>query len=704
MKLFYMRIYCIIILLILPFIIFFNFFHLEILDPRNVYWVMKDDWGQHALGWHAYQHGGGGRLNSHTLLAYPTGLSIIYTDSNPLFAFLFKPFVEFLPDNFQYIGLWFLLCVILQVYVGWLLLRPHTENRCLALAGTVLLSLLPTLYHRMGHDTLMAHWLILLAIWIYFNFESKYRPVLWAGLMGLCGLVHPYILVMVAIIWLADVWQGAEPGLKRGDWLGLRNVVSINLLVLLVPISTLAIAGAYSGQNAGDGGFGYYSMGLDAPFNPFWPQVSSIFKAHPVDDGQTAEGFQYLGAGVLFLLASALIIHRMEGRAHDFSFRARGLLWVMALLILLALSRRIQIYNHRLINLPLPDFVEPAFSIIRASGRLFWPVAYILVWMALRVLFASRTKWAPRIVALAVVLQVVDLSGFAAFERFRTREASELRTFAVTPDPRWSKIIQSAKQVDFYPPNVHINDRVFYEIAWRAVTNRIPVSTMYAARRDPKQDQLEDRARRAFQDGNRDPTHLYVLINRCNAPDGLQSKVRVIDGVAVLPPDAVSMDLGDAPAPTLYSMGENLYFGWKDFGSCLTHQGFSMADQEVTRSVLIDSRIGFDLSAPVNRRAVLELELQGNKNPSAISVNINDVYAGELQLTRGRNNYHIPLPSSTLGAEHIKIDISVISNRDVSKMKERFFYSLYRLRLGYSHQNEIGAPRPNEAGPGSLGV
>ena len=48
--------------------------------------------------------------------------SIIFTDSIPVFAIVFKFFSFFLPDNFQYFSLWIMLCFFLQMYCSYLLL------------------------------------------------------------------------------------------------------------------------------------------------------------------------------------------------------------------------------------------------------------------------------------------------------------------------------------------------------------------------------------------------------------------------------------------------------------------------------------------------------------------------------------------------------------------------------------------------------
>ncbi len=647
--------------LCLPFVLFGCFFHWSVLDPGNVHWLLQGDWGQHVLGWHAFQHSHApDAFNHHRLLAYPSGVSLLYTDSNPLVALVLKPFSAYLPADFQYIGPWLLLCVLLQVAVARQLLRRHLGDTWTALAGAALLSLLPTFYHRMGHDTLMAHWLILAALWIYFECPVSRRRLAWAGLLGLCGLIHPYLLFMAAVIWAADVAQDFTRLPKAPGWRPLCVIVFGHAAVLTAPIVALAVAGAFTGNSAGEDGFGTFSMGLDAPINPFWPQASTIFKAHPVDPGQAAEGFQYLGAGVLFLIGAALVVWWRERPRLPVLTRARGLIAAALLLLILALSSRIQIFGVLLLRFSVPDPLKPVFSILRASGRLFWPVAYLMVFLALRILAASRYRWAPLLIPAALVLQAIDLMDLTTFERQRTENALDRRIYVLTRDPHWQTLVARARQVDIYPPNAHVNDRLFYEIAWRSASAGIPVSTMYTARQDPRQTTIEDAARRNFQAGHIAADHLYILISRCNAPASLQSRVRVLDGVFIIPPQTVSGQVGTPVAPWLYHPGDTLSYGWNDAGACTTRDGFAMADADSSKATAANSRIELDLTAPLAMPARLDLTLGGNKHIGPVDISVNASPAGTVSLPpRGSRTYQLPVPAAAAGARHLTIAFAV---------------------------------------------
>ncbi|NCZ93351.1 MAG: hypothetical protein EBZ00_05165, partial [Actinobacteria bacterium] len=147
-----------------------------IINPTNRDWLMLGDSAQHYLGWAFFR--------STPLLQWPVGAnpklgldfasSIVFTDSIPLAAFLFKPLNVVLPETFQYLGAWIWLCFVLQAYFGFRLLQRRISDRSLCALGTVLIVLVPVVSYRLvhqgyGHIALVSHFLILAALGLYFD-------------------------------------------------------------------------------------------------------------------------------------------------------------------------------------------------------------------------------------------------------------------------------------------------------------------------------------------------------------------------------------------------------------------------------------------------------------------------------------------------------------------------------------------------------
>ncbi len=649
-----------------PVLLFLCFFNPYVIDPTRIGWLMQADWGQHVLGWNAFRHSPWSTFNHEYLLGAPVGNTIISTDSNPLFAFLFKPFRAFLPANFQYIGPWFLFCVCMHFTFAYKLIRPHAPNRWAALGGALALSALPALYYRMRHDTLMAQWLILWALHLFINVPrdeagESARTRGYAALLTVTGLVHPYLLFMVAAIWGGDVWRRLVPAAKALDRKALLDIGWRAAAVLFCAIVALGIAGSYTkGMSPGAGGFGFYSMGLDAFFNPVRPEFSAILKAWPQDGGQSFEGYQYLGFGLLLLLAAAVVLYILTPEAREaraFFVWLKPLTLPFIALLLIALSNHIQIYGYTVLRFAVPDPLKNTVAILRASGRFFWPIAYCMVMAALVVIYKCRPKIMHFVLPAILVVQVYDLAGFSQAMRDATAQAANPQVYTLTPSPLWDKLVGRATGVDFYPANVHFNDKLFYEVSWRASSTAKPVNTMYPARENIIQLANQRAGQAAFKNGEVVSDHLFVFLKQCDAPDSLQPRLRMLDGVWIIPPASAS----DIPLekPTWSPIRANVRFGWLDQGTCLLDQNWSQPEYDGVWSegpqadVTIPIKyMQFDTPKP----KALDLNIRARSHkPVTVSVLVNGKKLGDIDLTRARGEYTLHLPISVLRFETMQV-------------------------------------------------
>src|SRR3954468_24443925 len=108
--------------------------HGLVLDPRNTDWLMRGDPAAGFLGWRLFRHAPVAQLPFGANWSYGMELSssVVFSDSIPLLAFLFKPLAGWLPDAFQYFGLWILVSFVLQSVFAYKLLRRFSENRWLS--------------------------------------------------------------------------------------------------------------------------------------------------------------------------------------------------------------------------------------------------------------------------------------------------------------------------------------------------------------------------------------------------------------------------------------------------------------------------------------------------------------------------------------------------------------------------------------------
>ncbi|WP_375395360.1 DUF6311 domain-containing protein [uncultured Sphingomonas sp.] len=513
-----------ILLVLLPLGLFLAFFHPTTLQVGNAGWLIRgSDNGENALGAHAYWHdrSAGGSLKT-ILLNAPEGVPILYTDSNPLVTLAAKPFAALLPDDAQFVGLFVLLSLILQAFFAWLLLRRHAPGRVALWAGVMLLAFPPTLANRFVHANLMAHWTILAALYLFLDADRSRRLAWWAPLIAVTALIHSYLLIMVGAIWASAMLMRFVEGSRQTRLATLGQAAAILSLVAALAW-WLGI-----GDQIPAGNFGAFSMPLDALWNPGIGNFSNLLPAHEKSPGRGFEGFQYLGAGCLLLIAVAVVIavyrparegERAAGQ------RLRGLVPALVVLAILAVA-----------HMHLPPFALALLDPVRASGRLFWPIGYVLVLMAVLSVFRLSAERAALVLIAVVAIQTIDLAGMADAIRAQSREADRHQLYARTLDPRWDRLIGRSQSIAFMPGDVTHDLDVFQEIAWRAADAGRPVANVYAARTSRTTTRRLETEAAAFARGELVPGRLYVVLAGAPMPFAAKSRRLTLDGVGVVAP------------------------------------------------------------------------------------------------------------------------------------------------------------------------
>ncbi len=513
-----------VLLLLLALGFFLAFFHPATLEVGNAGWLIRDsDNGENALGAHAYWHDSAAGASLGTkLLNAPDGVPVLYTDSNPLVTLAGKPFARLMPVDAQLVGPFILFSLVLQATFAWLLLRRHAPGPIALWAGVVLLAFPPTLANRFVHANLMAHWTILAALYLYLDTERGHRLARWMPLIAVTALIHSYLLVMVGAIWASAMLVRFVEGSGRTRFVTVAQGAAVLAMVALLA-HWLGV-----GDQMWTGTFGTYAMPLDALWNPGNGNLSRLLPSPGGDPGRWSEGFQYLGAGGLLLVAAASVVARVRP-ARDgeraTGRRLRGL--VPALVVLGALAS---------IHFPLPVVAMKLLDPVRASGRLFWPVGYVLVLMAILAIFRLSAERAALALIGMVALQIVDLGGMATMIRAQSRAADEHRLYSRTPDPRWSRLVGQARSIAFLPGDVTRDLGLFQEIAWRAVDAGRPVTNVYAARTSQATLRRLHAEATAFARGELVPGRLYVLLSGAAVPVAAASRVLHLDGVTVVAP------------------------------------------------------------------------------------------------------------------------------------------------------------------------
>ena len=493
-----------------------------ILNPARVDWLLvHPDTATTYLGWEFFRQA--------PLLQWPYGAnpaygleigsSVVYSDSVPLLALALKPFSPLLPAQFQYLGVWLLACFVLQAVFAYRLLRQFVTNEWQAGLGAAFFIIAPAwLFRLFGHFALFGQWVVLAALCLYFT--PRFHPWRWIALLCAAVLIHFYLFVMAGAIWLADAWQR-------------RSARFLFPGLVLIPFVMWA-AGYFMIGAAGSAlpGFGTYRMNLMAPvdgnglFSRLIPDIPGA--------GGDFEGFNYFGLGVLLLAPLAL------WKRVAFDRRLIPLLTAGLILTLLALSNRVALGPVELFSYDVPSLLRPYTDLLRGSGRLFWPMYYlVLLAILVAVLRGFPARIAMGVCAIALAMQVADSS--RAFDRIHQQTTAAWR--APLQHPVWQDVAPRYKRVIYVlPPPQSTAYSTFLPFAAFAARHDMAVNFGYFARVDAERAIEASQALEAAVRANRlDPDSLYVFWNDplwrvASAQRGAEDLVGEIDGYRVIAP------------------------------------------------------------------------------------------------------------------------------------------------------------------------
>jgi hypothetical protein len=382
------------------------------LNPLNTNWLYLGDLSQYQIGWEFFRNDSWKLpLGYNPNYGLELGNSIAFTDSIPLFAFVFKLGKNFLPGNFQYFSFWIVVCIYLQLLFSYLILFNITKNFYCSIIGMFFFILAPVFLHRSGiHLSLMGQWIILFSFYIE-STNSKSKTKLRGINLVLSSFIHFYftiILIILNLITYLFLLINKKTSYKK----------IILELILIYPFLLLAmyLVGYFiiRPEDGLGGGYGFYNFNLNSFFNPTgFNNVGSInwsifIPGLSLNNGEH-EGFSYLGiSGLIFFLFT---IFYFFTDIKNFFFSKKELASIFLVLLILSVSHNINYGNLNILNIDLNNFILGILSSIRASGRLIWPIYYLILILGIFFVFSYFTE-KKRIIILSLLLlvQLVDLS------------------------------------------------------------------------------------------------------------------------------------------------------------------------------------------------------------------------------------------------------------------------------------------------------
>lgn len=534
-----------------------SYLYAGILNPLEVEWLLQEsDLLQHFLGWHYFRHEGWtwplGALHT-----YGTEVrsSIIFTDSLPLGAIPLKLMQGWLPDPFQYQGLASLGHLVLNATAACLLFTRLRLPAIASVALSIVVAFMPAVLFRgpggAGHESLMAHWTFLFALYLLLFSTNSRLPTLakWAGLLAAAVLVHFYLFLLVGIFW--SLWWlliTAGHYCPEKSRMGRRWWLIWGAYSVLQPITILGImwSAGYlhsSGESPGADGFGFYSAELATYLNSYSflsgiDAVSSLLPAWVPSIGGQYEGMSYVGLGVLVLWGAALLVYLKKPLPvpGGHKWQVYGVAVLAVGMFIFALSDKVVIGPYT-VNVPLP-WPEPVRAILRASGRMVWVLMYLAIFTSGLVLarrLAPRTMTAVALSVLA--LQLFDLRQWHHYFHTYSQQAT---AYHMADDPRFvdwqNPVLQQALSQRQSLHVSHADDIVgMLPLAWLAGQHYMTINVAYVARITlPIIHEASAPTLVALAVGKLDPSVMYAI----TSPETAQKTCTLTDVQCVVTPMA----------------------------------------------------------------------------------------------------------------------------------------------------------------------
>lgn len=430
---------------------FILFYGINCLDPCNIAWLVQKggDTYQHYLGWIFFNNESWtwplGKINN---LLYPLGYSVVFMDSIPWWALPFKFICHLIgyKENIQYLGLYGITCFSLQGGFAALLLRRFINTPWVCfLVVPIYVYCDPMITRMFGHTALGGGQFLILASLVSYLYLDNYslltKFITWSGLCSIAACNHPYIGFMVGIIFLFFIVHS-----YRVNQSLYKEHIQLFWGTTLIATIAFYICGGFVALGGSGMSAGSFSMNINSLFDSYGQSklFPSLAKSPVLFYG---EGKQFLGAGVICFLPFAIGYFIRRVIQNEFNFKANAeIILFCVLLLFLALGPNIYFGDMLIFSYKLPSFLNKVLGMFRSSGRLFWPVYYIIITFVIVYVYrlASNKRFAG-----------ILLLGLCAFQLWDNIIISEALKKDFSFNSQWRDITAEARSNN---QSLHIAD------------------------------------------------------------------------------------------------------------------------------------------------------------------------------------------------------------------------------------------------------
>lgn len=458
------------------------------LDPSNTRWIWGD-LAQVYVAWGVYLTDPAAGWLQTTRMSHPLPISISLFDPMPIFLAIAK-WAGTGWSGQQYLGAYFLACLVLQGVFGALAVRAalklagmqdmRAHHVIWTMAG-LMFALLPfTFWRFQGHTALSSQWVIVLGMWASLGLWHA-RPWWWtlanASVLFLAAGINPYLALMTGM-------SACAMALSRWRLAGTAWSLAAIAVFAVAAYSGLRLFGFMAASDAVTQGYGVYSMNLLGPIDSNGTALVLRRDIADATGGQTFEGFVYPGFGVLLLaIAIPFLLPATRRRLEGFPWATVVLLCMAAFVLALSSTLTVGAHIHEIV---LPDTVLSLLGRFRASGRFFWLCGFWIIVLGTTLIVARMPRRLAAIVLCGLVfLQFIDVApiGSAVSANMAAGRHQEM--------PAFSRGTYAG--VVAYPPfqcsphGTPLGVRNYEAIGFRMLRDGLYTNSFYAARNTPEQ-------------------------------------------------------------------------------------------------------------------------------------------------------------------------------------------------------------------------
>ena len=492
------------------------------LAPWNYSWLYsKADGALTQLGFEFFRNAPWTQWPLTAVPQYVEGSHMIIPTENAVANLLGKLVGVVFTGNFQFVGLWILMCFAFQGYFGVKLLSRFIDSQSAQICGSLFFVLSPALMFRVGvmnHYHLGAHWMILLALYLYFGCESRTQN--WSLLLLFAMLTSVYISAMLLVIFIAH--RTKDSFQKR----------KLRIFEVVIPLASSVFGFwvmGYLSMRSSITGSNFFRLNAIAWLNPGYSDDGS-FSLILNNFGNARlrhifseewEGFQYLGTVVIGGVLLGIVNLKNRGTLRN--WREHAPIAVAAGgLIVFAYSNQIAVLQQE-INYWWPSQLLQLRQVFRGATRFGWPAYYLVTLFA--IVQISRFCSAKKLkvgVFIAAALMLVEAAPGIAYVR---SEISDSKAYLSSiQDAKWSEVALDHSRVVVYPnfdlqigeltgdPKVWLNR--WFDLAKFAVDNDMSTNFGYVPR--PLTEYISEQDQRILNElesGVLQSRTIYVLAN-----------------------------------------------------------------------------------------------------------------------------------------------------------------------------------------------